>query len=131
MGLKMSAGIDLYHHIVDETDDQHLRHDLDRWSAALRPAGHPRRLGAAVRRRRPDGHRRCQRRRTLGRCFSRRRARFNKAWVGYNLTYNGLDDQKHPTEGLYATLTQQYVGWDYNFLKTEAKARYFMPIYCR
>ena len=52
---------------------------------------------------------------------------FNKAWVGYTLTYNTLDDKKHPTEGLYATLTQQYVGWDYNFLKTEAKARYFMP----
>ena len=52
----------------------------------------------------------------------------NKFWVGYSLTYNGLDDMKHPTEGLYATLTQQYVGWDYSYLKTEAKARYFMPL---
>ncbi|WP_055049199.1 outer membrane protein assembly factor BamA [Devosia sp. A16] len=53
---------------------------------------------------------------------------YNKAWVGYSLTYNTLDDAKHPTEGLYATFTQQYLGWDYNLLKTEAKARYFMPL---
>lgn len=53
---------------------------------------------------------------------------FNKAWVGYSLVYNTLDDTKHPTEGLYATFTQQYIGWDYNLLKSEAKARYFMPL---
>ena len=52
----------------------------------------------------------------------------NKFWVGYGLTYNGLDDLKHPTEGLYASLTQQYIGWDYNYIKTEAKARYFIPL---
>ena len=52
----------------------------------------------------------------------------NKVWVGYTLTYNGLDDFKKPTEGLYATLTQQYVGLDYSYFKTEAKARYFFPI---
>ncbi|HEY9011460.1 MAG TPA: outer membrane protein assembly factor BamA [Devosia sp.] len=51
----------------------------------------------------------------------------NKAWVGYSLTYDGLDDPKKPTEGLYATFTQQYVGWDHNFLKSEAKARYYLP----
>lgn len=55
-------------------------------------------------------------------------ANMNKAWVGYTLTYNGVDDLKHPTEGLYASLTQQYVGWDYNYVKTEAKARYFIPL---
>ncbi len=53
---------------------------------------------------------------------------FNKAWLGYALTYNGLDDTRHPTEGLFATFTQQYIGWDFNLLKTEAKARYFMPL---
>jgi outer membrane protein insertion porin family len=52
----------------------------------------------------------------------------NKAWVGYSLVYNTLDDTKKPTEGLYATLSQSYLGWDYNLLKTEARARYFMPI---
>lgn len=53
---------------------------------------------------------------------------FNKAWVGYSLAYNTLDDTKRPTEGIYATFSQQYIGWDYNLLKTEAKARYFMPL---
>lgn len=54
---------------------------------------------------------------------------FTKAWVGYGLTYNAVDSVSNPTSGLYATLNQQYVGIDYNFLKTEAKARYFMPIW--
>ena len=53
---------------------------------------------------------------------------FNKAWIGYGLTYNTLDSSKHPTEGMYATFNQQYIGWDYNLVKTEAKARYFMPL---
>lgn len=53
---------------------------------------------------------------------------FDKAWVGYSLVYNTLDNTKRPTEGLYATFTQQYIGWDFNLLKTEAKARYFMPL---
>jgi len=53
---------------------------------------------------------------------------FNKAWVGYGLTYSTLDNSKRPTQGLYANFTQQYIGWDYNLLKTEAKARYFMPL---
>lgn len=53
---------------------------------------------------------------------------FEKAWVGYSLVYNTLDDTKHPTEGIYATFSQQFIGWDYNLLKTEAKARYFMPL---
>jgi outer membrane protein insertion porin family len=52
----------------------------------------------------------------------------NKAWVGYSLTYDGLDDPKKPTEGLYATFTQQYVGWNHNFLKSEARARYYLPV---
>ncbi len=52
----------------------------------------------------------------------------NKFWIGYNLVYNGLDDVQRPTEGIYATFSQQYIGWDYNLLKTEAKARWFFPI---
>jgi outer membrane protein insertion porin family len=54
---------------------------------------------------------------------------FNKAWVGYGFNYNTLDDQQHPTQGVIANLNQRYVGWDYNYLKTEAKARIFMPIF--
>ncbi len=53
---------------------------------------------------------------------------FNKAWVGYTLTYNTLDDQQRPTEGIIASLTQQYVGIDHNYIRTDARARYFMPL---
>jgi len=52
----------------------------------------------------------------------------NKAWIGYTLTYNILDDQKQPTSGLIATFTQQYAGWDVNYVKSEARARYFIPL---
>jgi len=53
---------------------------------------------------------------------------FNKAFVGYTLTWSGVDDIKKPTEGLYATFTQQYIGWDHNLIKSEARARYFVPV---
>jgi outer membrane protein insertion porin family len=53
---------------------------------------------------------------------------FNKAFIGYNLNYSTLDDQKHPTSGLLAVLSQQYDGMDFSYFKTEAKARYFVPI---
>jgi len=52
---------------------------------------------------------------------------FNKGFVGYNVNFNTLDDQKNPTTGVYAVFTQRYDGIDYNDVKTEAKARYFMP----
>lgn len=51
-----------------------------------------------------------------------------KYFVGYTLTYNGVDDRQNPTSGLLATFTQQYVGWDFNLLKTEARARYYLPL---
>ncbi|MCS6758265.1 MAG: outer membrane protein assembly factor BamA [Candidatus Devosia euplotis] len=53
---------------------------------------------------------------------------FYKAFVGYTLASNGLDDVKKPTTGLYATFTQQYIGWDHNLIKSEARGRYFMPL---
>lgn len=53
---------------------------------------------------------------------------FNKAFVGYSLTYNTLDDQQQPREGLIASFTQQYVGWDHNYLKSDVRARYFYPL---
>jgi len=52
---------------------------------------------------------------------------FWKAFAGYSLTYNGLDDRRNPTSGLYATFSQQYIGWDFNLLKTEGRARYYLP----
>jgi len=53
---------------------------------------------------------------------------FYKAFVGYTLAYNTLDDNKKPTEGLLATFSQQYIGWDHSLVKTEARARYFVPV---
>lgn len=52
----------------------------------------------------------------------------HKAFVGYNLNYNTLDDQKHPTTGFFGVLSQQYDGWDFNYVKTEVKGRYFVPL---
>ena len=55
--------------------------------------------------------RRCQRHRRCGAVLHAPTAQaFQQGWVGYSLNYNGLDDQTHPTEGLYAQLTQQYDG---------------------
>jgi outer membrane protein insertion porin family len=51
-----------------------------------------------------------------------------KYFIGYTLTYNGVDDRRNPTSGLLATFTQQYIGWDFNLLKTEGRARYYMPL---
>lgn len=53
---------------------------------------------------------------------------FYKGFVGYTLTWNSLDDTKSPTEGILATFTQQYIGWDHSLIKSEARARYFVPV---
>lgn len=125
MGLKLSAGIDVYHRITDETTTNvygrtstggqvRFGLPLTRDVKASVFAGLDRTViddnngPASV-------------------VFNHNDV-FDKAWVGYSLSYDSLDDPKKPTEGLTASLTQSYVGWDYNFLKTEAKARYFMPI---
>jgi outer membrane protein insertion porin family len=125
MGLKMSAGLDVYHRITDETTANvfgqtttggQLRFGLPltRDVKASLFAGLDRTViddnsgpSSSVFN---DGD------------------VFRKAWVGYTLNYDGTDDPKKPTEGLTAQLTQSYIGWDYNHLKTEAKARYFMPL---
>lgn len=53
---------------------------------------------------------------------------FYKGFVGYSLTYNTLDNAKKPTEGLIATFSQQYIGWDHSLIKSEGRARYFVPV---
>jgi outer membrane protein insertion porin family len=125
MGLKMSAGLDAYHRITDETTTNvfgqtttggQLRFGLPltRDVKASLFAGLDRTViddnsgpSSSV--------------------FNHNDV-FDKAWIGYSLNYDGVDDPKKPTEGLTAQLTQSYVGWDYNHLKTEAKVRYFMPL---
>ena len=47
--------------------------------------------------------------------------------MSYTLTYNTLDDQVLPREGLAARITQEYagLGFDSEYIKTTAKASYF------
>ncbi|MEO7222709.1 MAG: outer membrane protein assembly factor BamA [Devosia sp.] len=125
MGLKVSAGVDVYHRITDETTAN--IYGTTRTGGQLR-LGMPltRDVKASVfagadRTVIDDNSPADSAVFTHGDVF-------DKAWIGYNLNYDGLDDPKKPTEGLTASLTQTYVGWDYNFIKTEAKARYFMPL---
>jgi outer membrane protein insertion porin family len=125
MGLKISAGVDAYHRIVDENDNSTygytatggqlrmgipLTEDL---SATVFAGGEHKVVVDE------DGE---------DSLLVDNDDEFNKAFVGYTLTWNGVDDVKSPTEGLYATFTQQYIGWDHNLLKSEARARYFMPL---
>ncbi|WP_404404182.1 outer membrane protein assembly factor BamA [Pelagibacterium halotolerans] len=53
----------------------------------------------------------------------------DKATVGYELTFNTLDDQRSPNEGLILTFSQEYAGIDFDYLKTEARARYYHPLW--
>ncbi|SFZ82049.1 Beta-barrel assembly machine subunit BamA [Devosia enhydra] len=131
MGLKVSSGIDVYHRNSDESDS-------NRYGSTS--TGGQLRLGLPVTRDLSlTGLVGVETRKITdleapftyllgGDGSTGIEADFNKAWVGYSLVYNGLDDPKKPREGLYATFSQQYVGWDHNYLKTEARARYFMPV---
>jgi outer membrane protein insertion porin family len=127
MGLKVSAGVDVYHRIVDENSSNFYGSTATGGQVRF---GAPvtRDLSATV---------------FVGgetKSFVDANAPVstvagplngvtkNKIWVGYSLVYNGVDDIKHPTEGLYATFSQQYMGLDYSLLRTEAKARYYFPI---
>lgn len=125
MGLKVSAGFDAYHRISDETTTSfygsqstggQVRFGVPITSAlsASLFGGYERKV---IKDNNPDDS-----------ALVNDGQEFNKAFIGYTLTWNGVDDIKDPTEGLYATFTQQYIGWDHNLLKTEARGRYFVPL---
>ncbi len=125
MGLKVSAGVDAYHRINDETSASfygtqttggQLRVGVPLTSAlnAQFFGGYERMVIADVDA--PNS------------TLVTNGQEFNKAFIGYTLTWNGVDDVQNPTEGLYATFTQRYVGWDHNLLRSEARARYFVPL---
>ncbi|MEQ9636333.1 MAG: outer membrane protein assembly factor BamA [Devosia marina] len=128
MGLKVSAGVDAYHRIYDETSVSYygsqvtggqLRVGVPLTSAlnAQFFGGYERKVIADVK----DNP-------ASKSAVVNDGQEFNKAFVGYTLVWNGVDDVKNPTEGLYATFSQQYIGWDHNLLRTEARARYFVPL---
>src|ERR1019366_4681943 len=50
--------------------------------------------------------------------------------VGYTLAYSTLDNNKSPTSGLYASITQDVagVGGDVNFLRTTADTRTYYEV---
>ncbi|HEV7345311.1 MAG TPA: outer membrane protein assembly factor BamA [Devosia sp.] len=125
MGLKVSAGVDVYHRINEETASAFY---------GSQSTGGQFRLGvpltsdvsgtvfAGLERKviidnKPDDSR-----------LVADGQEFYKAFVGYTLTYNTLDDGKKPTEGLLATFSQQYIGWDHSLIRSEARARYFVPV---
>ncbi len=59
---------------------------------------------------------------------------YNKFWAGYTLTFDTLDDAKRPRSGFLGSFTQQYIGWNPNdagyqhLLKTEVRGRYLLPL---
>ncbi|ABD87995.1 outer membrane protein assembly factor BamA [Rhodopseudomonas palustris] len=50
--------------------------------------------------------------------------------IGYTLTYNTLDNNKNPTDGLLIDLRQDYagVGGDVSYLKSAFDAKYYTPL---
>ena len=50
--------------------------------------------------------------------------------IGYTLTYNTLDNNKNPTDGLLIDFRQDYagVGGDVNYLKTAGDLKYYTPL---
>lgn len=125
MGLKVSAGVDAYHRISDETDASFY---------GSQSTGGQLRLGIPLYENLSGTVFTGIERKIIADTKDPRSSlvqdgqEFYKAFVGYTLTYNGIDDPKKPTTGLYGTFTQQYIGWDHNLLKTEARARYFIPV---
>ena len=125
MGLKVAAGVDVYHRINDENATNFYGYDAT--GGQLR-AGVPitESLSATVfagveRKNIRDANSPFSTLVVNGQVY-------NKAFAGYTLMWNGVDDLKSPTEGLYATFSQQYIGWDHNLLRSEARARYFVPL---
>ena len=55
---------------------------------------------------------------------------YTKSSVGYQLSYDRLNDRRNPTSGFYADFRQEFagVGGDANWLKTTASARYYRPL---
>ncbi len=124
MGLKVSAGVDLYKRVTDENSNNFYGTDITggqlRFGLPLSDN-----LTATV----FGGYEH----NTIKDADNNSALVFNgqerdKAFVGYTLTYSTIDDVKHPREGFYGTFTQQYAGLDNNYVKSEVKGRYFLPV---
>ena len=113
-----------------------------RTSTASTTTGGQLRVGAAADAR-PDGERLCRRRaegRTTTICSMDTFAAttpaivdddqtFTKAWVGFGLTYNSLDDMKRPTAGPLRDLLDAVRRLGPQLHQDRGRARYFMPLF--
>jgi outer membrane protein insertion porin family len=131
MGLNVSAGVDAYRRINDETDASFYGTETTGGQVRL---GVP--LTSALRANVFAGYEyklvKDEDLATVSTLVSDGEE-FRKAFTGYTLTWNGVDNVRKPTEGLYATFSQQYINLNYgattdHLLKSEARARYFMPV---
>src|SRR5690606_1885888 len=53
----------------------------------------------------------------------------DKLTIGYTLTYDTLDNQQRPTEGMVLSFSQDYNTLSSDFLSTEVRARIYYPIW--
>ncbi len=53
----------------------------------------------------------------------------DKLTFGYSLTYNTLDNERRPTEGMILSFSQEYATLSHNFLKSEVRARAYYPLW--
>lgn len=132
MGLKVAAGVDVYHRINDESSSTGYGYEA---TGGQVRAGVPltsnlsTTLFAGLERKViKDGDPSASPAVAPDALLVTDGQEFYKAFAGYTLTWNGLDDVQKPTEGLFASFTQQYIGWDHSLIKSEARARYYMPL---
>jgi outer membrane protein insertion porin family len=125
MGLRVSSGVDAYHRIVNETSNNYYGYEATggqlRFGVPVTDSLTAGVFGGIERKIITDVE-------APSSLVVNNGDEFYKAFIGYSLTYDGLDDTRNPTSGLYATFSQQYIGWDFNLLRTDVRARYFMPL---
>jgi outer membrane protein insertion porin family len=130
MGLRVSAGVDAYYNIVEEGT---------RFSYGVETAGGQLRFGLPI----TDDLRLTtnvgyeQKLFTDGSGDEPQDApryianidSLEKLTLGYSLNYSTVDNQSRPTEGFVANFSQTYAGLSHDFIKTEARARYYHTLW--
>ena len=128
MGLKVSAGVDVYRRVVDEgsnftygieTTGGRLRFGLP----VMRDLEFQTHVGFEQKTFKDDDT-------PLAPLYIRNvMPSLDKLTVGYSLTYSTLDNQRSPREGVHLMFSQEYAGLSHDFIKSEARARAYYPIW--
>lgn len=127
MGLKVSAGVDVYRRVVDEGSN---------FTYGIETTGGRLRFGLPV-------MRDLEFQTHVGfeqKTFTDAKAppapayipggsSLDKLTVGYSLTYSTLDNPRSPREGVHLMFSQEYAGLSHDFIKSEARARAYYPIW--